>query len=246
MKKIINLLVDINIALVSFGLGVFDRIYQKKIIRKLKKILGNNINVIFDVGAHKGEFTNLILKNFSINHMQLFEPNLINFNYLKNKFKHKKIDLNNYALGEREETRKFKIMKETSSSTLSEINENTKYFKRKNFFLNFGLKSEIFKEIDIKIFHGSKILKEKKINSIDLLKIDTEGHEYFVIKGFEKDISKIKVIFFEHHYDQMIIKNYTFSDINRYLKDNNFEQYSKFKMPFRKSFEYIYKNKNYL
>ena len=42
------------------------------------------------------------------------------------------------------------------------------------------------------------------------------------------------------------IKNYTFSDINRYLKDNNFEQYSKFKMPFRKSFEYIYKNKNYL
>ena len=118
--------------------------------------------------------------------------------------------------------------------------------KEKIFFLNFGLKSEIFKEIDIKIFHGSKILKEKKINSIDLLKIDTEGHEYFVIKGFEKDLSKVKVIFFEHHYDQMIIKNYTFSDISRYLKDNNFEQYSKFKMPFRKSFEYIYKNKNYL
>ena len=245
MKKIINLLVGINITLVSFMLGFFDRIYQKKIIKRLKQILGGDIDTIFDVGAHKGEFTNLMLRNFSISHMQLFEPNLVNFNYLKNKFKQKKINLNNYALGEKEEEKKFKIMKETSSSTLSEINENTKYFKRKNFFLNFGLNSKIYKSVNIKIYNGSKILKQKKISSIDLLKIDTEGHEYFVLKGFEKEISKVRVIFFEHHYDQMIIKNYTFSDINRYLKDNNFEQYSKFKMPFRKSFEYIYKNNNY-
>ena len=245
MEKIINLLVSINITLVSFGLGFFDRIYQKKIIKKLDQVLGGDINIVFDVGAHKGEFTNLMLKNFSIRHIELFEPNLKNFNYLNNKFKQENIYVNNYALGEKQEEKKFKIMKETSSSTLSGINKNTKYFKRKNFFLNFGLNSEIFKLVNIKIYNGSKILKEKKISSIDLLKIDTEGHEYFVIKGFEKDISKVRVIFFEHHYDQMIVKNYTFSDINRYLRDNNFKQYSKFKMPFRKSFEYIYRNNDY-
>ena len=44
MKKIINLLVGINITLVSFMLGFFDKIYQKKIIKKLKQILGNDIN----------------------------------------------------------------------------------------------------------------------------------------------------------------------------------------------------------
>ena len=220
-------------------------------MKKISIIIGGTKGIGSVISKHlklRGDLAYTVSRNNSDNKFNLKcdvgqESDLV---ALKNKFKNKKIDLNNYALGEREEIKKFKIMKETSSSTLSEINENTKYFKRKNFFLNFGLKSEIFKEIDIKIFHGSKILKEKKINSIDLLKIDTEGHEYFVIKGFEKDLSKVKVIFFEHHYDQMIIKNYTFSDINRYLKDNNFEQYSKFKMPFRKSFEYIYKNKNYL
>ena len=46
---------------------------------------------------------------------------------------------------------------------------------------------------------------------------------------------------FEHHYDNMIIKKYTFSDINDFLKKNNFDQIFKSKMPFRKSFEYIYR-----
>ncbi len=245
MKKIVDFFINTNLLVVNWALSIFDKIYQKKIIKKLRELLDRKIDMFFDVGAHKGEFTNLILQNFSINSLELFEPNPDSFKYLKNKIDNKRININNYALGEKEERKKFKIMRETSSSTLSEINKNSKYFKRKNFILNLGLSSEIFEEIDINILDGLKITKEKKIGIIDLLKIDTEGHEYFVLKGFQENISKIKVIFFEHHYDQMIIKNYTFSDIHEYLKSKNFTQNSKFKMPFRKSFEYIYTNKNY-
>ena len=245
MNKLLILLINTNILLVSFMLSIFDKIYQRKIIRKLKELFNKKIDMVFDVGAHRGEFTNLILKNFSINNMELFEPNPKSFEYLKNKIKQEKIKVNKYALGEKEEEKKFKLMKESSSSTLSGINKNTKYFKRKNFILNLGLSSEIFEEIKIKTYDGLKIIKEKKIDKIDLLKIDTEGHEYFVLRGFKEDIAKIKVIFFEHHYDKMIIKNYTFSNIHSYLKSKNFTQNSKFKMPFRKSFEYIYVNKDY-
>ena len=42
----------------------------------------------------------------------------------------------------------------------------------------------------------------------------------------------------------MLKKNYTFSDINKLLIKNNFVQLKKFKMPFRKTFEYIYENRN--
>ena len=38
----------------------------------------------------------------------------------------------------------------------------------------------------------------------------------------------------------MIIKNYTFSDIHNLLKNNGFRRVYKIKMPFRKSFDYIY------
>ena len=86
-------------------------------------------------------------------------------------------------------------------------------------------------------------MKKKKIDKIDLLKIDTEGYEFKIIKGLEKNISKIKLIHLEHHFDDMVLKNYKLSDIHNYLIQNNFEKVFKVKMMFRKSFEYIYSNK---
>ena len=232
-----------------FILSIFDKIYQKRIIKKFQEIFNNNIDIVFDVGAHKGEFVKIILNNFTTNKIYSFEPSEKNYKILKNNItnqgaKTNHIYLNNFALGENNEKRKFKQMIESSSSTLSNINTNTKYFKRKNFFLNFGLKSKIFNEITISIKDGFSFLEEEKIDKVDLLKIDTEGHEYFVLKGFGNNLSKIKVIFFEHHYDEMIVKGYTFSDIHNYLISRDFKLFSKFKMPFRKSFEYIYINKN--
>jgi len=43
----------------------------------------------------------------------------------------------------------------------------------------------------------------------------------------------------------MIIKDYNFSDINSFLKNNNFYLRFKVKMNFRKTFEYIYEKKRY-
>jgi len=84
----------------------------------------------------------------------------------------------------------------------------------------------------------------KKINQVDLIKIDTEGFEYGVLLGLEDYIKKIKFILFEHHYDNMLIKNYKFTDIHKLLNNNGFQKIFKTKMPFRKSFDYIYENKN--
>ena len=46
----------------------------------------------------------------------------------------------------------------------------------------------------------------------------------------------IKFIYFEHHYDDMIQKNYTFKDINKILINYGFKKVFKSKMYFRKSF----------
>ena len=86
-------------------------------------------------------------------------------------------------------------------------------------------------------------MNSNKINKISFLKIDTEGYEYEVLKGLKKKIQSVDMILFEHHYDKMISKNYSFRDINRLLILNNFFQIFKIKMPFRKTFEYIYVKK---
>ena len=87
--------------------------------------------------------------------------------------------------------------------------------------------------------------KEKKLKSVNYLKIYTECYELNVIKGLRKYIKKIRIIHFEHHYDDMYIKNYTFQDIHSYLFKNNFRKIYKLKMFFRKTFEYVYENKEY-
>ena len=75
--------------------------------------------------------------------------------------------------------------------------------------------------------------------------MDTEGFEFNILRGINgNDYEKIKYIYFEHHYDLMINKKYKFSDINNLLIKKNFNKVYKLKMKFRKSFEYIYENKN--
>ena len=138
---------------------------------------------------------------------------------------------------------KIKQLLESSSTTISRINENSKYFKKKMKILGIE-KSEYPKEIEINLETFDNYFLMKKLNKIDLLKIDTEGHEMYVLKGCKKTLKFINFIYFEHHYDDMLDKGYTFSDINEFLKINGFKKVYKSKMYFRKTFEYVYQNSN--
>ena len=87
-------------------------------------------------------------------------------------------------------------------------------------------------------------IKKNDIKKIDLIKVDTEGYEFEVLTGLNENFKNVKCIMFEHHYDDMLQKKYTFSDIHKLLKDKKFKQIFKIKMPFRKTFEYIYINQD--
>jgi len=237
-----------NITLLA--ISFIDFFYQKKIIEFLKKKNIHKMNIFFDVGAHKGESINLFLKNFKIKKIISFEASKINYNYLaskeeilKNKFKNSEIYIENIALGAKNKKVFFKQFEESSSSTIKEINKKSKYFKRKFKLLNLWRNKKIYHKFKINVQKLSDYIKKKKINNIDFLKIDTEGYEYEILIGLGKKINCVNILMFEHHYDNMIKKNYTFNDINKLLIKNNFKLIYKSKMPFRKTFEYIYKKK---
>ena len=42
-----------------------------------------------------------------------------------------------------------------------------------------------------------------------MVKIDIEGYEYEILIGLGKKINCVNILMFEHHYDNMIKKNYT-------------------------------------
>jgi len=205
---------------------------------------------LLDVGAHKGESIELFSKNFIIKKIISFEASPVNFQFLKKKIEKNKqgynntdIILENIGLGAEDKTVKFKQFNESSSSTIKNIDVESKYYKRKFRLLNFLNKKLVYKEIQIKISRLNDYIKKNNIEKIDFLKIDTEGYEFEVLLGLENKIQLVDIIMFEHHYDNMIKKGYTFTDINRLLTKNHFKKIYKSRMPFRKTFEYIYERK---
>ena len=239
--------------IVLIFIDTFDFFHKKKIINFLKSKNFNYFPTVFDVGAHKGESINLFLSNFKVDKIISFEASPVNFfllkkkeKLLKKKFNKSKILLENIAIGSVKKNVILNQFKESSSTTISEINKNSSYFKKKFKFLNFFKNNEIFYPIEIETENLDTYMENNNINFIDFLKIDTEGYENEILLGLKQKLSKVKLVMFEHHYDNMIKKNYTFRDINEILIKNNFKMIFKAKMPFRKTFEYIYINRGFV
>jgi len=237
--------------LFNFILVIVDFFYKKNLNRFLKKNINNDIKTLIDVGSHKGETILYFLKNFNVSTIYSFEASKNNYLdlkknslKLKKKYKHTTIEIFNLGVGDSNEKKIFHDLSDSNSSTFREINQNSSYFKRKNKILSFFFKKNFFiNDVFVKQIKLTSFLEEKKIDHIDVLKIDTEGYELEVLKGLGDKIQIIDTIYFEHHYDNMIEKNYKFSDINELLKNNSFYQVFKIKMPLRKSFDYIYRKK---
>tara|TARA_Y100000768_G_C23827026_1_gene609432 strand:+ start:55 stop:780 length:726 start_codon:yes stop_codon:yes gene_type:complete len=228
-------------------LNIFDFYYQKKLFSFLKSRGYKNFDVLFDIGAHHGESIKRFSNNFKIKNIYSFEASDKNFSilqknliYFKKKFNNTNIVIENYAAGDEEKSIKMKQMNESSSSTINSYNIKSKYFKKKSMFLLSSKKQNFFSEIDVKQVLLSKYMTTNQIKKIDFIKIDTEGYEYYVLKGLKNQFQKIKLILFEHHYHSMLLKNYKFRDIHNILIKNNFKQIYKYKMAFRKTFEYVY------
>ena len=225
----------------------FDYFHKKKIISFIKK-KAKKIESVIDVGAHHGESIMLLLQNFKILNIYAFEPSPESFNNLINNtnylLKKKKINFEAYNLGLGSSNQKqfLNISLETSSSTINSINKKSNYYQKKIKFLGEVNKDFFHKKEEITITTLDKAMLDKNCEIIDLIKIDTEGYEYEVLKGGVEVLKKTKLILFEHHYDNMIIKNYTFQQINNFLIQNSFKKVFKAKMPFRKTFDYIYES----
>ena len=232
-------------------LKFIDFFYQKKIITFFKKKSNLEYNVIIDVGAHKGETILNFLKNFKIKNIYSFEASSKTYKYLdinvkkiRKKYNKTNIEIFNTGVGNSSEQKIFNELPDSNSSTFNLIDQDSSYFKRKNRILSFFFKKNFFITKNfVSQIKLSEFIEKKDIKNIDILKIDTEGYELEVIKGLEEKIKIVNHIYFEHHYDNMIKKNYKFSEIHDFLSDNDFYRVFKIKMPLRKSFDYIYEQK---
>ncbi len=227
----------------SYILDLIDKYYHQKRINNF--LIKLNLKKIIDIGAHKGEFLENIttIKNKII--VYSFEPQSNIFQYLKKKFnKRKNINIFNIAISNTNKMKKMNINIKSSTSTFSSYNRNSLWKKIKDFLLT-GLSNEsIIKTEMVQSTSLDGFCKKKKIKNIDLLKIDTEGHEMQVLIGSKNMLkNNIKFILIEFHLSK-IYENYDKSKIERILKKNNFILIKKFKFPVLLFEDRIYMKQN--
>ena len=165
---------------------------EKEIFNYIKK---NKKKIVFDVGSFKGKFTEKILKidKNSINSkFYLFDPNPNGLKYIKKlKKNNKNIYYNCIGLDNKIKKKIFHLNRffEASGSSFQTILKNDKMWNNSrkkvlNLFNFFNKKKlEEFEKIEVKTNTIDNFCKSKKIKNIDLLKIDAEGHEEYILKG---------------------------------------------------------------
>ena len=138
--------------------------------------------------------------------IHMFEPSLSVYNTARDNLERHEVTINNLALGKDFGKRKFFIYGNSEISSLHENDNITKIETRL---------------VDTTTIDAYCYLK--KIGKINYLKIDTEGHDFFVLKGAEKMLNDQKINCIQFEYGSPNIYSRVFlKDIINYLKSKNY------------------------
>jgi len=163
----------------------------------------------------------------------MFEPQKNIFEKIKIKYEHKKnIKIYNCAISDKSTFKDIYINQHDLTSSLSTLDvENNKYLQLKAKLFGTTGPGMILKKTKVKTKKLSEIIKSQKVKKIDLVKIDTEGHEFEVLKGMGQNIKNIKYILIEFHNDEIYL-SYNPRKIHNHLVKNDFALKTAFKFPF--------------
>jgi FkbM family methyltransferase len=214
---------------------------------KLKKFFKNAISienpVIFDIGSNKGQSISFFSGVFKDAAFHSFEPNKRLYKGLQDSFgTNPKVVLNNVGVSSQKGSLVFNenILDETS--TFEELNHDSSYLKRKASVLGVRIDEIIVNQYEVKVITLAEYVAQKNIQTIDILKIDVEGHELQCLKGLFEDpkaVIDIKFIQLEDHYDDMYQNNDT-EAIKLLLEANGYKVFHKIKHGFGDFYEVIY------
>lgn len=160
----------------------------------LEKLVPVGFNTILDVGCNRGYWTQMARSFHQNAHIHMFEISTRTYRHmLQEQTLDDKMVPNNFGLSNsfREIPVKYVPHNDRVTTTISDIRHDDSVWTT-------GV-----------VLPGDVYLKMHDISYVDYLKIDTEGHEYEVLQGFENILTKghVAVIQFEYSFMNVLTKN---------------------------------------
>ncbi len=150
-------------------------------VLKLLKLMGIEMQILFDVGANIGEYTKALHNEFPKAQIHSFEPAKETFQTLSNNVSQQNVVLNNVGIGNKigKQTLYFD---EEKSGLASLYNRQLDYF---------GIAFD--KEEQIEVITLDAYCQSRSIYRIDFLKMDIEGNEHKALLGATKLLKEKRI-----------------------------------------------------
>ena len=163
-------------------------------LRFLQSVIDPHSSLIFDIGAHRGQWTEAILSILPNAQVHLFEPAPAAFEKLRRKNFPSTVILNQLGVGAEMGTLPMYIYGE--SSELNSLYENTNMTAT-------GTE-------EIQIITVDEYCEKNDLDKIAFVKIDVEGHDMAVLRGARNMLQqgRIRILQFEYGANWIVARNY--------------------------------------
>lgn len=170
-----------------------------------------HINTVFDVGANIGEYTSHFL---DVEKIYSFEPHPESFKVMKEKYMDN-TSVQAFQIGFSDSEGTAKIYDYVNN----EGSDHASIFKK----VITNIHQADFSSTKIKLTTIDKFVKEKRINQVSLLKIDTEGNELAILHGAMKTLKMNIINIIEIEFNAMnLISRVFMRDFIELLPQYNF------------------------
>lgn len=235
----------IRINLIKHAIELNEKlVFNRKLIKSYKDVFTNGPNLVLDVGSNTGQSIDLFLKLNSACVVHGFEPNPKLFDKLKSKYRNKK-NIYIHPIGI-SDTKGKKIFYENvlhSTSSFEELDLDSTYLKKKAKVLGVKNTDIISNSYPVEVTTLYDFIERNIDAPIDILKIDTEGHEYACLAGLFTGQTKVPIRFIqiENHEDDMYLNKRSFAEIQELIQSNGYTIHARIKHGFGDFYEVLFK-----
>ncbi|MDZ4824705.1 MAG: FkbM family methyltransferase [Flavobacteriales bacterium] len=216
---------SIRVKLVKKFIDLNEKIFFEPKLKSFYQSIGK-INVVIDIGANRGQSIDFFLSLNPSCTLYAIEPNPTLFALLEAKYKpNRNIRLFNFGISDAAGHKMFFENALDYTSSFEELNMDSSYLQKKANVLGVKKENLVINQYMVKTLTLSDFIRHAEITTpIDVVKMDTEGHEYHCIAGAFSHQHTIRFIQLEHHNDDMYRNKFSFDEITKLLEANGFEE----------------------
>jgi FkbM family methyltransferase len=235
----------IRLKLIKFLIDMNEKLFFERNLKSFYR-KSTNINRVIDVGANKGQTIDFFLSINPNCEIYSIEANPTLYNFLVDKYKNRSnIKIFNIGISNTKGKKLFNENVLDYTSSFESLNFDSGYLDQKAKIIGIEKANLIASTYEVQTstladFITSNIADQK----IDLIKIDTEGHEFYCLQGlFDQAIVNYPAyIQIEQQANDMYLNRTAPEQIDSLLKKNGYSEIAKIKHGIGEYYEKVYRN----